>query len=149
MRCVVVCVMMLSCGTVLSQSAPPVKMGLWEKHMVMDRGDGKPDTLNSRSCVTPQTWQEMANQAQKPRPNCTNNVVKTGNGFAFDGTCTTAHTSMTIHGKSTIQDSEHIVSESHSTMTINGKTHDVNVQSTSRWVSASCGTVKPDDPEVE
>ncbi len=150
MRCssLLFLIILPSGGNLLAQS-PPIKMGLWEKKMVISTSVGEPHTITAKSCVTPQTWEEMVSRVDKPRPNCTNNMKKTGNGYTFDTTCSgTNGMSIQVKGSSTIKDSEHIVSESHSTTTINGKTRQTSTQSTGRFVSVSCGNIKPRDPEV-
>jgi hypothetical protein len=139
----------LGSACLLAQSAP-IKMGLWEKTMVTSNGDGAPATMRAKSCITPQAWQEMMASMQKPHDGCKINNVKTANGYSFNGTCNLpGGASMAISGTQTIPDSEHIVSESHSTSTSNGKTRKIDTHSTSRFLSSSCGSVKPDDPEVE
>jgi uncharacterized protein DUF3617 len=135
--------------SLLAQSAP-IKMGLWEKTMVTSNGDGAPATMKAKSCITPEEWQRMVADAQKPHDGCKMNTVKTANGYTFNGTCNIPQgPTMVIHGSQTIQDSEHIVSESHSTSSTNGKTRKTDSHSTSRFLSSSCGSVKPGDPEVE
>jgi hypothetical protein len=132
-------------ATLLAQSAP-VKMGLWEKTIVSSMGEGSPTTVTAQSCITPQVWQRMVASAQKPHDGCKMNTAKTANGYTFNGTCNAGPGSLlVIRGTETIQDSEHIVSESHSTTTMNGKPRKIDVHSVSRFVSSSCGSVKPDD----
>ena len=135
--------------TVLAQSAP-IKMGLWEKTIVSSHGDGAPTTMKAKSCITAEAWQKMSASLQHPHDGCNMNVVKTGNSYTFNGTCNIGHDSpMTITGSETIQDSEHIVSETHSTTTMNGTPRKFETRSTSRFLSSSCGSITPDDPEIE
>jgi hypothetical protein len=75
-------------GIVFGQAAP-VKMGLWEKKMTMDMGTGAPRQLVSKSCVTPEAWQEMAANMSKPREGCTIDHVKNAHGYTFNATCKT------------------------------------------------------------
>ena len=146
---VVTAVVAIGSASLLAQSAP-VKMGLWEKTMVTSSGEGTPVTMKSKSCVTPEEWQRMIANAQKPHDGCKMNTVPTANGYTFEGACNGPQgASMVIRGSQTIQDSEHIVSESHSTSTANGRTRKTDSHSTSRFLSSSCGSVKPGDPEVE
>jgi hypothetical protein len=146
---VITAVLAMGSASLLAQSAP-IKMGLWEKTMVTSNGDGAPATMKARSCITPEEWQRMAANAQKPHDGCTMNTVKTANGYTFNGTCNIPQgPTLVINGSQTIQDSEHIVSESHSTSTTNAKTRKTDSHSTSRFLSSSCGSVKPGDPEVE
>jgi Protein of unknown function (DUF3617) len=125
-------------------------MGLWEKTIVSSIGEGSPTTVTAKSCITPQIWQQMVANAQKPHDGCKMNTAKTANGYTFNGTCNAGQgSSLVISGTETIQDSEHIVGESHSTTTMNGKPRKIDVHSVSRFVSSSCGSVKPDNAEGE
>jgi hypothetical protein len=136
-------------GIVFAQAAP-VKMGLWEKKMTMDMGTGAPRQLVSKSCVTPESWQEMAANMSKPREGCTIDHVKNGHGYTFNATCKTPNGgTMVTSGSTTIPDSEHIVSESHTTMTTNGQKREMKSQSTSSFLGADCGKIKPDEPETD
>jgi hypothetical protein len=146
---VITAVLAIGSASLLAQSAP-IKMGLWEKTMVTSNGDGAPATMKAKSCITSEEWQRMVANAQKPHDGCKMNTVKSANGYTFNGTCNFPQgPTLVINGSQTIQDSEHIVSESHSTSTTNGKTRKTDSQSTSRFLSSSCGSVKPGDPEVE
>ena len=148
MRRVASFVVLAGLGGLLWAEQPPVKMGLWEKTTVTT-GVGTPDTMVSKSCVTPEAWQQMMARMAKPRPECTMNVQHTGQSYSYKGSCNTGHATMTIDGTQTIQDSEHIVSDSHTIMTIGGKTREVKNHSTSHYLGANCGKITPDDPEVE
>jgi hypothetical protein len=142
----------LCSGTVLCQTAaplPPVKMGLWEKKIVTTGASPEPMTMTAKSCVTPETWQQMATNAMKSHPGCTMKTTPAPHGFSFNATCTLDHgVSMNVTGSSNIQDSTHIVAQSHSTSTVNGKTREMDTQSTSTFVSPDCGKIKPGEPEV-
>lgn len=133
----------LGSACLLAQN-PPVKMGLWEKTVVSSSGEGSPTTVTANSCITTQVWQQMMANAQKPHDGCKMNITKTANGYTFNGTCNLGQGSpLVISGSETIQESEHITSESHSTTTINGKPRKIDVRSVSRFLSTSCGSVKP------
>jgi hypothetical protein len=56
---------------------------------------------------------------------------------------------MVTTGGATIQDSQHIVSESHTTMTGNGQKRQMEVKSTSTFLGADCGKIKAGEPESE
>ncbi len=146
---VITAVLAAGSASLLAQSAP-VKMGLWEKTMLTSNGDSSPATMKSKSCITPEEWQRMVANVQKPHDGCKMNTIKTANGYTFNGTCNIGEgSSVVMSGSQTIQDSEHIVSASHSTTTMNGKTRKIDIQSTSRFLSSSCGSVKPGNPEIE
>lgn len=134
---------------VLQAQAPPVKMGLWEKTITMT-GTAGTSTMKAKSCVTAESWQEMVQNSQKQHPGCEVKHSQSGNSYSYSGSCSTAHgMKMTFDGSSTIRDAEHIVSESHSTSTLNGKTHQSEMKAESHFVSASCGNVKPGEPDME
>jgi hypothetical protein len=125
-------------------------MGLWEKKMVTSNGAGQPATMTAKSCINPAAWQEMVAQLSKQHEGCTVNNVKNAHGYTYNGSCTLSHgTTMVINGSLTIQDDQHIVSESHSTTTANGNKRQMNSHSTSTFLSADCGHIKPGDPEIE
>ncbi len=136
------------CAGAVAQ-APPVKMGLWEKTMTIDNGDGKPETSKSKSCVTPAEWQAMDANLTRKREGCTGGAVKNAKGYTFNSTCKIGETSMIINGSTTIPDAEHILTESHSVMTRDGKTQKTDSRSTSHWLNASCGKIEPGDSEEE
>ena len=53
------------------------------------------------------------------------NAMKNAHGYSFTATCkTSSGGTMVTRGSETIQDSQHIVSESHTVMTRNGKARD-------------------------
>ena len=149
MRLGIACILAAMSTSALVAQAPPVKMGLWEKTTSITGGPTGSMTLKSKSCLTPDYWQEMVGAASKQQPNCTTNFSKTSNGYSFTSNCTLPHSTIVSKGTSTIQDSEHIVAESHSTTTRDGKAREMEIHSTSHFLSASCGDVKPGSPEIE
>jgi hypothetical protein len=138
----------MSSGVLLAQSAP-IKMGLWEKKMVMSGGGGAPETLTAKDCITLATWEQMLANASKQHAGCTINNVKTAHGYAFSGTCVSAHVNSSFKGSTTIQDSEHIVSDMYMSMNMKGQTRQSDSDSTSRYLGSDCGAIKPGDPEIE
>jgi len=138
-----------SSGVMFAQAAP-VKMGLWEKKMTMDMGTGTPRQLVSKSCITPESWQEMVGNMSKPREGCTVDNVKNDHGYSFTAACkTSSGGTMVTRGSETIQDSQHIVAESHTMMTTNGQKREMESKSTSTFLDADCGQIKPGKPESE
>jgi hypothetical protein len=125
-------------------------MGLWEKRMTQDIGTGAPININSKSCITPETWQAMVGNMDKKREGCTIESEKNAHGYTFTATCkTSGGGSIVTSGSATIQDSGHIASQSHTTMTVNGQKRNMESKSTSTYLGADCGKVKPDEPEIE
>jgi Protein of unknown function (DUF3617) len=150
MRSLVLIAALAGCSGTLFAQAAPVKMGLWEKKMTMDMGTGTPRQLVSKSCITPESWQEMVGNASKPHEGCTVDNVKSAHGYSFTATCKTPNGgTMATTGSATIQDSEHIVSEFHTMMTTNGQKREMEAKSTSTFLSADCGKIKPGEPETE
>lgn len=134
--------------SVMLAQAPPVKMGLWETNSVVDNGDGSPAKAKMRSCITPADWEKMVQGSIPQKPGCTNSFAKTGDGYSFDISCNTPQMTMKVHSTSHIVDTEHIQGEMHMTMVFSGKTNNVVTRSDGHFVSASCGAVKPGEPEV-
>ncbi len=138
-----------SSGIMFAQVAP-IKMGLWEKKMTMDMGTGAPRQIASKSCITPESWQEMVGNMSKPHEGCTVDNVKNARGYTFTATCKTpGGGTMVTRGSETIQDPQHIIAESHSTMTTNGQKREMESKSTSTYLGADCGRIKPGEPEME
>ena len=136
-------------GVVFAQAAP-VKMGLWEKKMTMDMGTGEPRQINSKSCVTPESWQEMWWAIRRSRMKVARSTGSRMLGYTFTSTCKTPNRgTMVTSGSETIQDSQHIVSESHTVVTENGNKRQMEVKSTSSFLSGDCGKIKPGEPESE
>jgi hypothetical protein len=116
----------------------------------MDMGTGTPRQLVSKSCITPESWQEMVGNMSKPHEGCTVDNVKNAHGYTFTATCKTpSGGTMVTSGSATIQDSQHIVSESHTMMTTNGQKREMESKSTSTFLGADCGKIKPGEPESE
>jgi hypothetical protein len=147
--CVVIAAL-AGCSNILFAQAPPIKMGLWEKTMTMDMGTGTPRKIAAKSCVSPATWQEMAGNMSKQQEGCTINNVKNAHGYTFTATCKTpGGGTMVTNGSETIQDSEHISSQSHSVMTTGAQKREMDSKSTSTFLGSDCGKVKPGEPETE
>lgn len=150
MRCLTILAIMAAGSAQVFAQTAPIKMGLWEKKMTMETGTGAPTNINSKSCVTPETWKEMASNMDKKQDGCTIDRQKSDHGYTFTATCKmpTGGTMVTT-GSATFKDSEHIVEQSHTTITTNGQKRVTEVKSTSTYLGADCGSVKPDEPETE
>jgi hypothetical protein len=150
MRSLVVIATLAGCSGILFAQAAPVKMGLWEKTMTMDMGNGTPRKIAAKNCITPETWQEMVGNMSKQREGCTVDQVKNARGYSFTATCKTSDGgTMATSGSETIQDAEHIISQSHTTMTTHGQKRVMESKSTSTFLGVDCGKVKPGQPETE
>ncbi len=137
-------------SAIVFAQAPPVKMGLWEKKMVTDNGDGSPANLTAKSCLTPKTWQKAMGRQARTVSGCTIKYVNNAHGFSYSGNCDMdGGLSLVMNGSATYQDSEHVVTEGHSTSTFRGKKTEITSHSASHFISASCGNITPDNPEIE
>jgi hypothetical protein len=150
LRSFVVIAALVGCSGILFAQAAPVKMGLWEKTMTMDMGTGTPRKIASKSCITPEAWQEMVGNMSKQQEGCTVDKVKNAHGYTFTATCkTSSGGTMVTSGSETIQDSEHIIAQSHTVMTTHDQKREMESKSTSTFLGADCGKVKPGEPEIE
>jgi hypothetical protein len=127
-------------------TVPPMKMGLWEmtstatmngsNMLSLMPGLGK-RTVKSRSCITPDTFQ----QAWGGLKGCTrDNVVSGQKGFSYDLTC----------GRSKIQFAMTFDTPEHGTYSM----HSVSGSSTmetvadATFISSDCGSVVPGKPQM-
>jgi hypothetical protein len=148
MRSFVLLVMMAASGVVaVAQSVPPIKMGLWEKSLSVTGPNGKAISSDTKSCVNQAEYQRMIDSLKKQRQDCTSKVTQVAKGYTFTSNCTIGGTAMTITGSTTFPDATHIVSDSHSVTTRNGTKSENNIHSTSRWLSADCGNIKPGESQ--
>lgn len=145
-----------------AQSAPPIKMGLWENtstvtmHLPTEaaantNGSGggtamPPRTVTMKSCYTAAEWTKAfaANQAK----NCaiTNKVI-TAKSMSMDITCAGASQRNSVAHMDTVFDSPE---ETHSTMRMamagqHGSGMSMDVKTEGRYLGADCGDVKPFD----
>jgi hypothetical protein len=135
------------CGVAMAQTAPPIKMGLWEKTITTTGMESMPSTITDKSCVTPAGYQRMVANITRQRPNCTTQISKTAKGYNVSGTCTVNGSALTVSGSTTFPDSEHILVESHTTVVKNGQKSQIEMHSNSHWLGANCGNVKPDEDQ--
>jgi hypothetical protein len=56
---------------------------------------------------------------------------------------------MVTAGSETIQNSEHIISQSHTTMTTQGQKREMESKSTRTFLGVDCGKIEPGEPETE
>jgi len=150
MRSFVVIAALAGCSGILFAQAAPVKMGLWEKTMTMDMGNGTTRKIAAKSCITPETWQEMVGNMSRQTEGCTVDNLKNARGYTFTATCKTSDGgTMVTSGSETIQDSEHIISQSHTNMTTHGQKREMESKSTSTFLGVDCGKIKPGVPEKD
>ena len=131
-----------------AQDPPPIKMGLWERTVETSGSFGKPSTDTIKSCVTPATWQRMVTNANRQRENCKIDTTKVSGGYTFSASCE-VRPGMTVNvsGNAKFADSEHVVTESHTTFVMNGQKRESVTHATSHFLSSDCGNVKPADSD--
>jgi Protein of unknown function (DUF3617) len=132
----------------------PMKLGLWEttsnmkmSGVQMPQGMTMPGSMTKvRSCLTQESWTKNLGASQRAQ-NCTrSNEVFTSTRYAFDMSCPangmTGHFEMTFESK----DNGHGVMH----MNIDRGGHAMTMDSTieTRFISADCGGVTPDKPEI-
>jgi hypothetical protein len=136
-------------------TTPPMKMGLWETTSRISmtgaevpQGMSIPNqTIKARQCFTPESWAKSLGASQRQQQNCTrSNETWGAKSYSFDLACkggTTGHFEMTFDSKES----------GHAVMHMNidpGNGHTMLMSSTieSHFISADCGTVSPDRPEI-
>ena len=152
-------VMLLLCSTTalaMQDSAPPIKMGLWEMTnsttmtatgkmadaMARSGQMGKPTTQTMKLCFTAETWQNgLASQA---RAGCTkSDVVSTSKQYSLTMTCNFGGNTMTAKVVNYIDSAEAI----HGTVHLVSNTPNGQMNSdgtgTGKFLSSDCGDVKP------
>lgn len=141
-----------------AQSAPPIKMGLWE-HSVTLNMSGMPDgmsgsshTITNQTCMSNDTWKQALQSMQGHRQqanaaNCTtSNVQQDSHHFAFDVACTAQQGMNTKMHLDMTLDNEDIMHGTMST-TMSGSNIPQGMSMTatinSKFVSSDCGSLKP------
>jgi Protein of unknown function (DUF3617) len=151
---------------------PPVKMGLWETHVIsqivglqlppeviaklkqMGRPvPGAPHTTVTQSCLTPEEWKKSLEGMNKPQNSeCSvDKRVLTDKKFSFDLSCKTERgMTMTGHWEMNVVDDEHARGSGHMAADQpgpNGQNFSATTTIDSHYLSASCGDVKPGEPK--
>jgi len=132
----------------------PMKLGLWEttsstkmSGAQMPQGMTIPNqTTKVRSCLTQESWAKNLGASQRAQ-NCTrSNEVYTPTRYSFDISCpangATGHFDMMFDSKESGHATMH--------MNVDRGGHAMTMDSTidSHFVSADCGSVTPDKPEI-
>lgn len=146
-----------------AQSAPPLKMGLWENSVTvtmsgMPNGmSGSLPAVTKQSCMTTDTWKEALQSMQSHRQmakaaNCsTSNVQQDTHHFAFDVSCsaqqgmnTKTHIEMTLDSEESMHGA---MSTSMSGPNVpQGMVMNATIQS--KFLSSDCGTLKPGEQKT-
>jgi hypothetical protein len=144
MRMMIGILLLCSASLTFSQSLP-FKEGLWENVMYGD--DGKPD-LRSHDCLTQKSFVEMMTKVNS-HPGCKlTSQNYSSRGLTVDMSCNLKNMQMTLHGTIEVLDAEHMRGTNTMKMVMQGQTRETTTKSTAHFLSASCGNIKPGDPEI-
>ncbi len=143
-------------GSALFQmpTAPPMKMGLWESTstmkmggMAMPQGMSMPNTtVKVRACMTPESYAKNLGAAQNQQDCTRSNEKWSAKGYSFDLACKRGNA--TGHAEITFDSPEAVHSVIHLSMNMGARSMDMDSTGESHFVSADCGNVSPDKPEV-
>ena len=120
-----------------------VKSGLWETRSVDDDGT----VSKSRECITAEQLKQQLARLQS-RPDCKAAFsTATSKQTVFDVSCQIKSTTVKTHAEQEAIDSEHIRSTITATIIRNGTPNVSAMKGDAHFISASCGNVKPGEPE--
>ncbi|MGH9587304.1 MAG: DUF3617 domain-containing protein [Acidobacteriaceae bacterium] len=159
-------------ATTTPTTPPPVKMGLWETSMTSQMSGfslppdvvaklkamgrsvpGGPHTTVSQGCLTPEEWQKDMADMNKPAGNdcaITNRKVDSRE-ISFDISCKSERGDTTGHWEMHLVDDEHGQGLAHmnsNTTGPNGRHITMDMNFSSRFLSSSCGDVKPGNAKI-
>jgi len=139
--------------------APPIKMGLWEvtsvsttqaTGMMADglkrsgQNIGTPNTLVSKLCLTPETWEKSLAGNAPPAIGCNrSNVVSTPEMMSGTLTCSFGDNSMSADQKTYFDSPEKVHGTQHITSKSARGTMDTVGTTTAKFLGSDCGDVKP------
>ncbi|HSY02910.1 MAG TPA: DUF3617 family protein [Acidobacteriaceae bacterium] len=141
-----------------AQSAPPIKMGLWEHSVTLDMSGmpngmgGASHTVSNQTCMSNDTWKEALQSMQSRRQqanaaNCsTSNVEQDSHHFAFDVACVAQQGMNTkMHLDMTLDSEESMHGTMSTTMSGPNIPQGMSMKATiqSKFVSSDCGNLKP------
>lgn len=162
-------------ATLAAQTAPPVKMGLWEstinttmggfqlppevaeklKQMGRPVPGSTPTTVESQACYTKEQWEKDIAKAQDRKDiDCsTQNLTRDSHKMTFDQTCRTAHGTSTGHMEMFFDDDEHVHGAGHFTATETSGSqagHPITIDFAikSHYLKSDCGDVLPGQPKI-
>ncbi|HEV2577721.1 MAG TPA: DUF3617 family protein [Acidobacteriaceae bacterium] len=120
-------------------AAPPIKMGLWEATITNSLIS---KTLKTRSCVTPQSYQDAMTRVP---PGCTiANKMQTPTSISGDLSCTLQHGGTTTgHIDVEMPDPTTMTSTVQLNVTAGGQTTPMKLTTESHFVAADCGDLGP------
>jgi hypothetical protein len=137
-------------------ATPPIKMGLWESNVTSTMkmpgmpsmpGMGRPQTSKVHSCMTPETYAKNLARSQNQRKDCTrNNESWTPGKYTADISCPSSDTKGHIEMEFTSMEAAH--GTMHIDMTHGGQSMIMDMEMNMHFISADCGSVTPDKPEI-
>ena len=141
---------------------PPIKMGLWQTESnatVAGMEDsplgkamsGSHSTL-TQGCLTPDTWKDSFQKLQSQmQNNCkVSNMHQDSHSITFDEACASERYTSNVHFEGLFDDDEHMHGTVKVVMTAPSLPQSItmNMAMKSRYLSASCGDVKPGEGKV-
>lgn len=134
-------------------ATPPMRMGLWETESVTkmnmpDMPAGMPGmgarTVKVRSCMTPDSYQKYLGASASQKDCVRSNEVWGAHSYKFDLACNagkmTGHVEVVFDGKEASHGTSHLE--------VKGRNMTIDATTTAKFVSADCGAVTPEKPEI-
>jgi hypothetical protein len=153
-----------------AQSAPPVKMGLWQSTVVSTmtgielppevvermKAAGRtipgsaPKTTVTQGCLTPEKWQDNWQRAQSGQDCLTKNLKLDASGMSADIECKTDRGTSTGHTQVTFISSEKVHGTTHMEITTGRSPQPMvmNITLDSVYQGSDCKGISPDGAKV-
>ena len=129
--------------------APPMRSGLWEVAtstaiQVPGKQSPQPRSVTIRSCATASSWAKSFGQTRQNNQCKLTNESRTATHYSFDLTCPNAkgHSEMNFADATSGHGTTHMV------VTEGGQTMTIDTRWDGKYVGASCGSVKPESPQI-
>ena len=105
-------------------------------------------SIRSHDCLTQKTFAEMMTEVNS-HPGCKlTNQNFSSRCITVDMSCNTSKYQLNSHGVIDVLDSEHVRGTQTLKMVVQGHSNESITKSTGHFLSASCGNVKPGNPEI-
>ena len=145
MKSVVLAVLFLCAAGCSFGQTLPVKEGLWESIVYDDDGSTSMRVLN---CVSQKNYVDAIAIANT-RPGCKMTAQNiTSHGLTMDVSCSRPNVETSAHQVVELVDSEHTRTTTTMKMIYKGKSGESTTKSSSHFVKAECGKLKPGDHPV-
>jgi hypothetical protein len=136
-------------------AAMPPAQAAQVRAMMPGAAGGTPTVVTVKSCIaSSMTLDSFLNRQQGSAMKCTfTNRVQTADGASFDTSCVSAQGTATGHTQLHLVDDDHATGSTH--MTLDGASHGhtmhmtVDSTSSSKYLGADCGDVKPYTPAAK